>query len=151
MIRVKNGPAIRRISYGTLKAAGKRNLVAVLAIALTCLLFTGVLTVGLSLVEYLENQTMRQVGTSAHAGFKMITQAQYDKVAGDPEIKDISYNIHIRMNPVIESAVGRMKPCLSSIRKSAIRRKRRLAGGSANRRKVGCRRRKTRLPAILPC
>ena len=95
MIRVKNGPAIRRISYGSLKTAGKRNLVAVLAIALTCLLFTGVLTVGLSLVEYLENQTMRQVGTSAHAGFKMITQAQYDKVAGDPEIKDISYNIYI--------------------------------------------------------
>ena len=95
MIRVKNGPAIRRISYGSLKAAGKRNLVAVLAIALTCLLFTGVLTVGLSLVEYLENQTMRQVGTSAHAGFKMITKAQYDKVAGDPEIKEISYNIYI--------------------------------------------------------
>ena len=32
MIRVKNGPAIRRISYGSLKAAGKRNLVAVLAV-----------------------------------------------------------------------------------------------------------------------
>lgn len=95
MIRVKNGPAIRRISYGSLKAAGKRNLVAVLAIALTCLLFTGVLTVGLSLVNYMENQTMRQVGTSAHAGFKMITQTQYDKVAEDPEIEDISYNIYI--------------------------------------------------------
>ncbi|MGN1413138.1 MAG: ABC transporter permease [Anaerovoracaceae bacterium] len=95
MIRVKNGPAIRRISYGSLKAAGKRNLVAVLAIALTCLLFTGVLTVGLSLVDYMENQTMRQVGTSAHGGFKMITRAQYDKVAEDPEIKDISYNIYI--------------------------------------------------------
>lgn len=95
MIRVKNGHAIRRISFGSLKAAGKRNLVAVLAIALTCLLFTGVLTVGLSLVNYMENQTMRQVGTSAHAGFKMITRAQYDKVAEDPEIEDISYNIYI--------------------------------------------------------
>ena len=94
MIRVKNGPAIRRISYGSLKAAGKRNLVAVLAIALTCLLFTGVLTVGLSLVEYLENQTMRQVGTSAHAGFKMITQAQYDKVAGAlKDVRETGYGI----------------------------------------------------------
>jgi len=66
-----------------------------MAIALTCVLFTALFTIGGSMVKSMQQGTMRQVGTSAHAGFKAFTQAQYDKLRADPKIKDISYNIYI--------------------------------------------------------
>ena len=51
MRKVKNQKAIRRVADQTRKAAKSRNLIAVLAIALTALLFTSVFTIGGSIVE----------------------------------------------------------------------------------------------------
>ena len=95
MLRVKNGACIRRLSARSLRATKGRNIAAILAIALTALLFTGVLTVGMSVMDLLQQNTMRQVGTSSHGGFKFLTQAQYDKVAADSAVKDISYTIYL--------------------------------------------------------
>ena len=53
-MKVKNGSCIRRLSFKTLMAARKRNIIAVLAIALTALLFTSLFTiVMLSLIHIL--------------------------------------------------------------------------------------------------
>ncbi len=95
MITVRNKKAISNLSKKSLRADRRRNIVAVMAIALTCVLFTALFTIGGSMVKSMQQGTMRQVGTSAHAGFKELTQAQYDKLKADPEIKDISYNIYI--------------------------------------------------------
>lgn len=95
MRKVKNRPVIRRISDRSLKLSFSRNVIAVLAIALTALMFTGLLTVSLSSIDYMQRQTMRQVGTIRHGGFKTLTQEQYDRLAADPEIKNLSYNIYI--------------------------------------------------------
>jgi len=95
MITVRNKKAISNLSKKSLKADQRKNIVAVMAIALTCVLFTALFTIGGSMVKSMQQGTMRQVGTSAHAGFKEFTQAQYDKLKADPEIKDISYNIYI--------------------------------------------------------
>ena len=68
---------------------------AIIAIALTTLLFTGLLTIGISMMDYVQQQTMRQVGTTAHGGFKFLSQEQYEKVLGDPKLEDVSANIFV--------------------------------------------------------
>lgn len=93
MMKVSNRKTIANLSRKSLKANRIRNIVAVLAIALTAILFTALFTVGGSLVKSMQESTMRQVGTSAHGGYKFLTQEQYDAVCTDSEVKDISYNI----------------------------------------------------------
>ena len=93
MRKVKNRKAIRRVADRTRKAAKSRNLIAVLAIALTALLFTSVFTIGGSIVEKQQEATMRQVGGSAHGRFKYLTQEEYDIVKKDKKLKEVSYRI----------------------------------------------------------
>ena len=93
MIRVNNKKVIGLLSVRSLQSARGRNFVAIVAIALTALLFTAVLTIGMSTMDLMEQNTMRQVGTSTHAGYKLLTQEQYDKVAADGAVKDIAYTI----------------------------------------------------------
>lgn len=93
MIGVNNKKAISNLSNKSLKSNRQRNIVAVIAIAMTAVLFTALFTVGGSLLASIQRATMHQVGTSSHAGFKFLTQQQYDTLLKDPEIKDISYNI----------------------------------------------------------
>jgi len=93
MIKVNNKKAITTLSRRSLKANKLRNIVAIIAIALTAMMFTSLFTAGSSIIESMEQSTMRQVGTSSHGGYKRITQAQYDRISTHPSIKDISYNI----------------------------------------------------------
>ena len=93
MIKVKNRRAIANLSRKSLRANRLRNIVAVIAIALTATLFTALFTIGGSLLSTVQEQTMRQVGTGAHAGFKLLTQQQFDTLSADPKIRDMSYNI----------------------------------------------------------
>ena len=69
--------------------------IVMIAIILTTVLFTSVFSVGMSAIDTMQQATMRQVGTSAHGGFKFLTWQQYEKLLEDPKIKDISYNIII--------------------------------------------------------
>ena len=48
-MKVKNQKCIRRLSYKSLWAARKRNMIAIFAIALTTLLFTSLFTILMSL------------------------------------------------------------------------------------------------------
>lgn len=93
MNRIKNQGVINRIADRTRKAGKSRNIIAVLAIALTTTLFTTLFTVGGSIVTKQQESTMRQVGGSAHAGFKYLTQKEYDIVKKDKELKEVSYRI----------------------------------------------------------
>ena len=45
MMKVSNGKTIRRLGWRSMKAARTRNLIAVLAIALTTVLFTSLFTI----------------------------------------------------------------------------------------------------------
>ncbi len=90
MRKVGNQKVIRRIADRTRQSAKGKNVIAVLAIALTSLLFTTVFTVGGSIMDKQQKSTMRHVGTSSHAGFKYLTQAEYDIVKKDKKIKEVS-------------------------------------------------------------
>ncbi len=95
MNRIKNQSVVNRIADRTRKAGESRNMIAVLAIALTTLLFTALFTVGGSIVSKQQEATMRQVGGSAHAGFKHLTQEEYDTLKKDKKLKEISYRITV--------------------------------------------------------
>ncbi len=95
MFKVKNSKVIGKISRRSLKSGKTRNIIAVAAIILTAVMFTALFTVGMSVIESFQLSTMRQVGTRAHGGFKFITWQQYEKIAADPKVKDISYSIII--------------------------------------------------------
>ena len=93
MNKIKNQGVINRIADRTRKAGKSRNIIAVLAIALTTVLFTSLFTVGGSIIAKQQESTMRQVGGSSHAGFKYLTKKEYDIVKKDKKLKEVSYRI----------------------------------------------------------
>ena len=95
MFKVNNRKIISKISCRTLKKGKTRNIIAIVAIILTAVMFTTLFTIGTSVIESIQMSTMRQVGTRAHGGFKFLTWQQYEKVAADPEVKVISYNVNV--------------------------------------------------------
>ena len=70
MIKVANAACIRRLSRKSLAAERTRNLIAILAIALTTLLFTCLFTIALSINDGIQQSNFRQVGGYSHGGFK---------------------------------------------------------------------------------
>ena len=88
MLRVSNKPCIRELARKSFKAAKMRNLIAILAIALTTLLFTALFTVGLSMNEGFQQSNFRQVGGYGHGGFKYLTEEQFQELREDPLIKE---------------------------------------------------------------
>lgn len=88
MLRVSNKPCIRKLSRKSFKASKTRNLIAILAIVLTTILFTALFTVGLSMNEAFQQSNFRQVGGYSHGGFKYLTEEQFLELREDPLIKE---------------------------------------------------------------
>ncbi len=86
-MNVANRRCIRNISIKTLRSAKLRNIVSILAITLTTLLFTALFTIVMSLVHGMEQQNFRQVGGYAHGGFKYLTYDQVQELKNDPLFK----------------------------------------------------------------
>ena len=87
VIRVSNGKCIRNLSFKTLLASRRRNVIAVIAIALTTLLFTSLFTIVLSINETNQNYQFRGVGSYAHGAFKAVDENQIEKLSAHPKIK----------------------------------------------------------------
>ena len=79
-MKVKNQKCIRRLSYKSLWASRKRNVIAIFAIALTTLLFTSLFTILMSLNESYETYNFRQVGGYSDGTFKELSEE-----SGKPE------------------------------------------------------------------
>ena len=88
-MKVKNGSCIRHLSFKTLMAARKRNIIAVLAIALTALLFTSLFTIVLSINETNQNYQFRSVGGYAHGAFKDVDEDQINVLSAHPDVKAV--------------------------------------------------------------
>lgn len=93
MRKVRNRKIIGHVAWKSMTAKRSRNVIAVLAIALTTVLFTSLFTISGSIMDKFQEETMRQVGTSSHSGYKYLTWEEYEKVAADQALKDISYRI----------------------------------------------------------
>lgn len=88
-MKVKNGSCIRHLSFKTLMAAKKRNIIAVLAIALTALLFTSLFTIVMSINETNQNYQFRSVGGYAHGAFKDVDEDQIAVLSAHPDVKAV--------------------------------------------------------------
>ena len=85
-MNVPNRSCIRRLSLRSLLANRTRNLVAVLAIALTAVLFTSLFTIALSINEGIQQNNFRQAGGWSHGTFKYLTEEQFEELKDDPLI-----------------------------------------------------------------
>lgn len=85
-MKVSNRGCIRRLSLRSLLANRTRNIVAVLAIALTAVLFTSLFTIALSINEGIQQNNFRQAGGWSHGSFKYLTEEQFNALKGDPLI-----------------------------------------------------------------
>ncbi|MEK4733849.1 ABC transporter permease [Paenibacillus sp. FSL L8-0641] len=92
MIKVKNSKAVRNLSDKSLKANKIRNIIAVIAIALTTLLFTSLFTMGIGAMESFQQATMRQSGGAGHGYLKYINDEEFNQIKDHPLIKEIAYN-----------------------------------------------------------
>ena len=87
-MKVKNQKCIRRLSYKSLWATRKRNVIAIFAIALTTLLFTSLFTILMSLNESYETYNFRQAGGYADGTFKELSEEQVEKISVHPGIRE---------------------------------------------------------------
>ena len=66
--------------------AAPATSIAVLAIALTTVLFTSLFTIAMSINDGIQQNNFRQVGGCSHGGFKYLTEEQFDELKDDPLI-----------------------------------------------------------------
>ena len=85
-MKVSNGKTIRRLGWRSMKAARTRNLIAILAIALTTVLFTSLFTIAMSINDGFQQSNFRQVGGFSHGGVKYLTEEQFNELKDDPLI-----------------------------------------------------------------
>ena len=84
---------IRVLNQRTFRKNKGRNLVAVLAILMTTLMFTTLFTLAQSMNKNLVEMTFRQTGYDAQASFKEITPEQAEKLAAHPDVKELGESI----------------------------------------------------------
>lgn len=97
MLKVSNRKCIRRLSDRSLKASRNRNIIAVIAIALTTVLFTSLFTIGASINYSFQQQNFRQAGGDMHATFKNLTEQQLLELQDDPLAKETGARLFIGM------------------------------------------------------
>lgn len=84
---------IQVLNQRTFRKNKGRNLVAVLAILMTTLMFTTLFTLAQSMNKNLVEMTFRQTGYNAQASFKDITPEQAEKLASHPDVQELGESI----------------------------------------------------------
>ena len=105
MLKVKNGKSIRKLAWKTLRASKTRNLIAVLSITLTALLFTALFTIAMSINATYQESNFRQAGGYNHGTFKRLTEEQYNKLRTDPLIK--AYGLHRSLGVAVDDCFSK--------------------------------------------
>ena len=85
-MNVNNRKCIRKLSWRSLWASRKRNIIAIIAIALTALLFTSLFTIVMSINSSYEVYTFRQIGGYCHGTFKEVTEVQIENISAHPNV-----------------------------------------------------------------
>ena len=88
MISVSNGKCVRRLGLRAMRASRTRNIMAVLAIALTTVLFTSLFTIAASINYSYQQENFRRMGGDAHGAVKELSREQVEELQSDPLIED---------------------------------------------------------------
>ena len=94
-MNVHNQKCIRKLSWRSLWASRKRNIIAIIAIALTALLFTSLFTIVMSMNSSYQMYTFRQVGGYCHGTFKEVSEEQIENISAHPNVKATGKRITI--------------------------------------------------------
>ena len=94
-MKVQNTPVIRKTAQNYIFKSRGKSLIIILSIALCTFLFTTLFTAGGSILRMLKESTQRQIGTSAAGAYKYLIQEEYDKLAADTKIKEVSQWIYV--------------------------------------------------------
>ena len=97
MVKVSNRRCVRRLGLRSMGAARARNLIAVLAIALTTVLFTSLFTIAASINYSFQQQNFRQAGGDFHGTIKGISHEQVERFRTDPLIKESFARLFVGM------------------------------------------------------
>lgn len=97
MITVSNKRCIRRLGFRALRAACSRNIIAVLAIALTTVLFTSLFTIAASINDSYQQENFRRAGADIHGTFKDITWEQAQLLRDDALIVESCARMYLGM------------------------------------------------------
>ena len=93
MTKVSNKKVISRLAFRELRSNRRMNIVVILSIVLTCVLFTALTSIGGSLINGTQQETMRQVGGDRMAGLKCVLPEDYEKVCEDSATRDVVYRV----------------------------------------------------------
>lgn len=86
-----NRPIIRKLSNRYFKSNKSRNIIAIIAIALTAILFTTIFTLGSGLADTVQEQNIRKAGGDGQAVLNYISDDVYNDIAGNSLIDKIAY------------------------------------------------------------
>lgn len=96
-MRVANRKCIWRLSLKSMRASAMRNVITILAIALTTVLFTTLFIIAGSINYAFEQSNFRQVGGYAHGSFKYLTKEQVEELRDDPLIMEYGVRRYVGM------------------------------------------------------
>lgn len=97
MTKVKNHPTINLLSLKFLKKNRGRNIIAVLAIALTTIMFTSVFTAAILVINANMNMEMRMAMTTSQVSIQELTKEQFDQIRQDKSINSYGYSIFMTL------------------------------------------------------
>ncbi|ONI47495.1 hypothetical protein AN644_05210 [Candidatus Epulonipiscium fishelsonii] len=88
MYNVNNRKCINELAKNSFKANKTKNIVAIIAIALTTLLFTAVFTIGSILIHSYEQSNFRQVGGMQHGSIKEVSYDEIEILKNHPIVEE---------------------------------------------------------------
>ena len=86
-----NRPVIRKLSNRYFKSNKSRNIIAIIAIALTAILFTTIFTLGSGLADTVQEQNIRKAGGDGQVVLSYISDDVYNAIAANSLIDKIAY------------------------------------------------------------
>ena len=92
---VKNTAVVGRIAKDYLTGNPGKSLLLILAIVLCTFLFTVLFTILGNIVIKTQESGDRQVGGMAAVSFKYLNEEEYEKIAADPKLKEVSRWIYV--------------------------------------------------------
>lgn len=98
MFKNSNNASVKKLSDRSLKANKTRNIFAILAIILTTVLFITVTTLTISIIEELNFEKFRKVGTTAHGYVKSPTKDEIESIKNNSLVKKIGEVTQVTKN-----------------------------------------------------
>lgn len=100
-----NRPIINKLSGRYFKFNKNRNIIAIIAIVLTTILFTTIFTLGSGLIDTIKDQNIRKLGGDGQAILNYISDDVFNTIKGNDTISQIAYTKNVSYhldNPGLE-------------------------------------------------